>query len=86
MATIGIDLGTFNSAVSTMLPNGKIVLLQAAHGPTAQGTVIPSFLKFLPNGELEKYGESIVTEVSRWDRSSHCGHFGRCGRCGRCSR
>ena len=56
MAKISIDLGTYNSAAGYRLPDGGITLLKAFHGPTGQGTLIPSFLKFFANGELEKYG------------------------------
>lgn len=57
MTTIGIDLGTYNSEAAYMLPNGKVILLQAYHGPTWQGYTIPSFVKFNAIGEVEKYGE-----------------------------
>ena len=58
MATIGIDFGTFNSAASYITRDGKVVLLQAYHGPTFQGdNVIPSFIKFMANGMVEKDGE-----------------------------
>lgn len=57
MATISIDLGTFNSAATYKMPNGEVVLLQPYHGQTLQGILIPSFLKFYANGELEKYGD-----------------------------
>lgn len=63
MASIGIDLGTYNSAASYMLPDGKIVMLKAYHDTTYQGDVIPSFLKFFANGELEKYGEPARQEL-----------------------
>ncbi len=63
MTTISIDLGTFNSAAAYRMPNGEIVLLQAYHGPTFQGRLIPSFLKFYANGELEKYGEPAHEEL-----------------------
>ncbi len=56
MTRIAIYLGTFNFAVAYKLPDGKITLLQAYHGPTPQGKLMPSFLKFYANGELEGYG------------------------------
>jgi len=72
MITISIDFGTYNSAAAYKHPSGEIELLQAYHGPTMQGKVIPSFLKFYPNGELDKYGEpareflSIAPQLVIW--------------------
>lgn len=64
MKTISIDLGTYNSAAAYRMPaDGQIILLQAYHGPTIQGRVIPSFLKFQANGELEKYGEPARNDL-----------------------
>lgn len=60
---IGIDLGTYNSAAAYEMPDGKVVLLQAYHGRTWQGYVIPSFVKFYANGEVEKYGEKAREEL-----------------------
>ena len=57
MLSIGIDLGTYNSAAAYIDINGKTVLLRAYHGPTYQGVVIPSFVKFRADGEFDKYGE-----------------------------
>lgn len=57
MATIGIDLGTYNSEAAYVHSDGKVILLRAYHGETWQGHTIPSFIKFFPNGEFEKYGE-----------------------------
>ncbi len=64
MTIIGIDFGTYNSEAAYMLPNGEVILLQAYHGPTSQGYTIPSFIKFLANGEYEKYGESARQDIS----------------------
>ncbi|MBM3312276.1 MAG: Hsp70 family protein, partial [Candidatus Aminicenantes bacterium] len=63
MKTISIDLGTYNSAVAYRTASGEVRLAQAYHGPTFQGSLVPSFLKFLANGELEKYGELAREEV-----------------------
>lgn len=52
MTTIGIDLGTYNSEVAYLRPDGKIDMLQAYHG----GMTIPSFIEFDYNGEITKYG------------------------------
>jgi len=60
---IGIDLGTYNSAAAYEMPDGKVVLLKAYHGQTWQGCVIPSFVKFYANGEVEKYGEKAREEL-----------------------
>jgi len=62
--TIGIDFGTYNSEAAYILPDGKVILLQAYHGPTTQGYTIPSFIKFHANGEFDKYGEPARQEIS----------------------
>lgn len=63
MVSIGIDLGTYNSAAAYMMPDGNVVILKAYHGPTQQGNVIPSFVKFYANGDFEKYGEPARQEL-----------------------
>lgn len=57
MAKIGIDLGTYNSAVAGERPDGEIEMLTPAGGLDSQGTyVFPSFVKFDLNGELISVG------------------------------
>jgi molecular chaperone DnaK len=49
--TVGIDLGTSNSAAA-LLKDGKIRLVPAAEGPTAYGKMFPSIVAFKENGEI----------------------------------
>jgi len=49
--TIGIDLGTTNSAAA-VLEDGKIRLVPAAEGPTRHGKMFPSVVAFKEDGEV----------------------------------
>lgn len=49
--TIGIDLGTTNSAGAVM-KDGKIRLVPASEGPTPYGKMFPSIVAFKENGEI----------------------------------
>jgi len=49
--TIGIDLGTTNSAGAVM-KDGKIKLVPAAEGPTLYGKMFPSIVAFKEGGEI----------------------------------
>jgi len=49
--TIGIDLGTTNSAAA-VLKDGKIKLVPAAEGPTPYGKMFPSVVAFKEDGEI----------------------------------
>jgi molecular chaperone DnaK len=49
--TIGIDLGTTNSA-GAVLKDGKIRLVPAAEGPTPYGKMFPSIVAFKEDGEI----------------------------------
>jgi molecular chaperone DnaK len=49
--TIGIDLGTTNSAGAVM-KDGKIRLVPAAEGPTLYGKMFPSIVAFKEGGEI----------------------------------
>lgn len=49
--TIGIDLGTTNSAAAVM-KDGKIRLVPAAEGPNPYGKMFPSIVAFKENGEI----------------------------------
>jgi len=54
MNTVSMDFGTYNSAVAYQLPNGEAILLQPA---LSHSSIIPSFLKFSADGELDCIGE-----------------------------
>jgi molecular chaperone DnaK len=49
--TMGIDLGTSNSAAAVM-KDGKIRLVPASEGPTAYGKMFPSIVAFREDGEI----------------------------------
>jgi molecular chaperone DnaK len=49
--TLGIDLGTTNSA-GAVLKDGKIRLVPAAEGPTPYGKMFPSIVAFKEDGEI----------------------------------
>ena len=49
--TIGIDLGTSNSAAAVM-KDGKIRLVPASEGPTPYGKMFPSIVAFKEDGEI----------------------------------
>jgi molecular chaperone DnaK len=49
--TIGIDLGTTNSAAA-VLKDGKIRLVPASEGPTLYGKMFPSIVAFREDGEI----------------------------------
>ncbi len=49
--TIGIDLGTTNSATA-VLKEGKIRLVPASEGPTPYGKMFPSIVAFKEDGEI----------------------------------
>jgi len=49
--TIGIDLGTTNSAAS-VVKDGKIMLVPASEGPTRYGKMFPSIVAFKEDGEI----------------------------------
>lgn len=62
--TIGIDLGTSNSAGAVM-KEGKIRIVPAAEGPTAYGKMVPSIVAFKDDGEVlvEKMQRDILTII-----------------------
>jgi molecular chaperone DnaK len=49
--TMGIDLGTSNSAAAVM-KDGKIRLVPSADGPTSNGKMLPSVVAFKEDGEI----------------------------------
>ncbi len=54
---IGIDLGTYNSAVAYAASAEQVYVLPATWGSTPQGDVVPSFLRFDLRGELCAFGQ-----------------------------
>ena len=69
--TIGIDLGTTNSA-GVVLKDGKMRIVPAAEGPTPHGKMFPSIVAFKPNGEIivgkkaKQYSHLHPERVLRW--------------------
>ena len=69
--TIGIDLGTTNSAAAVM-KEGKIRLVPAAEGPTPHGKMFPSIVAFRENGEIvvgknaKEYAYTHPERTIRW--------------------
>lgn len=69
--TIGIDLGTTNSA-GVVLKDGKMRMVPAAEGPTPHGKMFPSIVAFKPNGEIlvgkkaKQYSYLHPNRVVRW--------------------
>jgi len=69
--TIGIDLGTSNSAAAVM-KDGKIKLVPAAEGPTTYGKMFPSIVAFKLDGEIlvgkdaKKYSYEHPERTIRW--------------------
>jgi len=69
--TIGIDLGTTNSA-GVVLKNGKMRMVPSAEGPTPHGKMFPSIVAFKPNGEIlvgkkaKQYSHIHPERVVRW--------------------
>ncbi len=51
MATIGVDLGTSNSAAA-VLRGGRPVLIPSAEGVTLGGKAFPSYVALTPSGEM----------------------------------
>ena len=69
--TIGIDLGTTNSA-GVLLKDGKMKMVPAAEGPSPHGKMFPSIVAFKPNGEVligkkaKEYSHLHPERVVRW--------------------
>ena len=69
--TIGIDLGTCNSAAATMI-DGKIRLIPPSDGPTPQGNLFPSTVAFREDGAVlvgkkaETYSYTCPDRVVKW--------------------
>lgn len=56
MNTIGIDLGTYNSAAAVVLDNREVVMVESRYGKTPFGKNFPSFVEFDRNGEKQRVG------------------------------
>jgi len=69
--TIGIDLGTTNSAGAVM-KDGKVRLIPASEGPTKYGKMFPSIVAFREDGEIivgknaKSYAYTQPTRTIRW--------------------
>jgi molecular chaperone DnaK len=69
--TIGIDLGTTNSAAA-VLKDGKIRLVPASEGPTPYGKMFPSVVAFREDGEIvvgknaKSYSYTHPERTVRW--------------------
>lgn len=65
MATIGIDLGTYNSAAAWASDDGRTRMLSSPYGPTAVGEVFPSFVRFDDRGSPVKFGEDARLDIEK---------------------
>lgn len=63
-ATIGIDLGTYNSAAAFAQEDGHVMMVSSSYGPTWQGTVFPSFVKFDALGNPQSFGEEARQQMA----------------------
>jgi molecular chaperone DnaK (HSP70) len=63
-SAIGIDLGTYNSAAAIAVSADQVSMLQSQFGPTVQGMVFPSFVKFDAAGEVQVFGEKAKRELT----------------------
>ena len=55
MATLGIDLGTSNSAAAVTV-GGDVIMIEPAEGVTEEGMVFPSYIAFDVNGDVSCVG------------------------------
>lgn len=55
MATLGIDLGTSNSAAAIAV-GGDVIMIEPAEGVTDEGMVFPSYVAFNVNGDVSCVG------------------------------
>jgi molecular chaperone DnaK len=71
LRTIGIDLGTSNSAAATLI-NGKVRLIPPSDGPTPYGNLFPSVVAFSKDGSIlvgkkaEAYSYVHPDRVVKW--------------------
>lgn len=64
MNTIGIDLGTYNSAAAVALGRDRVVMVESLRGRTIFGKNFPSFVLFDHNGNKQAVGKSAKEELS----------------------
>jgi molecular chaperone DnaK (HSP70) len=61
---IGIDLGTYNSCAAFAEDAQHVRILKNQHGPTMQGQVFPSFVRFDNAGNAVAYGEEARLQMA----------------------
>ena len=61
--TIGIDLGTYNSAAAASLARGKVAMVESRYGKTLYGKNFPSFVLFDRNGRIQATGQRAKAEL-----------------------
>jgi molecular chaperone DnaK (HSP70) len=61
---IGIDLGTYNSCAAYAVDARHVHIIKSLQGPTPQGLVFPSFLRFDVLGNVTAYGEDARLQMS----------------------
>ncbi len=64
MTTIGIDLGTYNSAAACAQPGGQVMMIESSYGRTWQGAVFPSFVKLDALGNVQVLGEEARQQMA----------------------
>lgn len=62
--SIGIDLGTYNSAAAVALGRNRIVMIESRHGKTLYGKNFPSFVLFDRTGSKQVVGQRAKQEMS----------------------
>ncbi|MGC8839438.1 MAG: Hsp70 family protein, partial [Anaerolineae bacterium] len=61
---IGIDLGTYNSCAAYAVDEARVEILRSHYGPTVQGKVFPSFVRFDALGNPVAFGEQARREMA----------------------
>jgi molecular chaperone DnaK (HSP70) len=64
MTTIGIDLGTYNSAAAYAQPDGQVMMIESSYGRTWQGAVFPSFVRLDALGNVQMLGEEARQQMA----------------------
>ena len=62
--TIGVDLGTYNSAAAYAQPGGQVLMIESSYGRTWQGMVFPSFVKLDAAGNPQAWGEEARQQMA----------------------
>lgn len=65
MRSIGIDLGTYNSAASVALGRNRVAMIESKYGKTLYGKNFPSFVLFDHNGCKQLVGQRAREELGR---------------------